>query len=96
MDKIKRKLETDLKSSQVGLEEIERSKRDLQEVLKKKDQELKIMAVKVEDEQSQASNLMKKLKELQVFKNKIFENFMIISNFMIVAKNRRVIRRTRE
>jgi hypothetical protein len=96
LDKIKRKLETDLKSSQVGLEEIERSKRDLQEVLKKKDQELKIMAVKVEDEQSQASNLMKKLKELQVFKNKIFENFMIISNFMIVAKNRRVIRRTRE
>ncbi len=70
MDKIKRKLETDLKSSQAGLEEIDRSKRDLQEVLKKKDQELKVMAVKVEDEQSQASNLMKKLKELQVCKIK--------------------------
>jgi hypothetical protein len=70
LDKIKRKLETDLKSSQAGLEEIDRSKRDLQEVLKKKDQELKVMAVKVEDEQSQASNLMKKLKELQVCKIK--------------------------
>ena len=68
MDKAKRKLETDLKAAQASSEEIERSKKDLQEGLKKRDQELKMMAAKVEDEQSQGSNLLKKLKEFQVRK----------------------------
>jgi hypothetical protein len=55
-----------LKSSQVGFEELERSKKDLEEGVKKRDQDLKVMTARVEDEQSQSANLMKKLKELQV------------------------------
>jgi hypothetical protein len=37
LDKAKRKLETDLKSSQVGFEELQRSKKDLEEGVKKRD-----------------------------------------------------------
>lgn len=48
------------------MEELERSRKDLEDNLRKKDQELKNLSSRVEDEQGQASNLQKKLKELQV------------------------------
>lgn len=72
MDKAKRKLEADLKASQAGLEEIDRSRKEMQEVLKKKDQELKMFAAKAEDDQNQSANLSKKLKELQVCSKHLF------------------------
>ncbi len=66
LDKVKRKLEGDLKAAQGGLEELERVRKDLEDGMKKKDQELKTVSSKVEEEQGQSLNLNKKLKELQV------------------------------
>ena len=96
MDKIKRKLETDLKASQLGLEEIDRIKKDLEEGLKKRDQELKLVTARVEEEQGQASNLMKKLKELQVIILLLVILKYFINVYHFLAKNRRIRRRIRK
>ena len=47
------------------MEDVERSKRELEETLKRKDQEIQQMGGRLEDEQGQASGLGKKIKELQ-------------------------------
>jgi peptidoglycan hydrolase CwlO-like protein len=59
-------LESDLKASQGSLEELDARRRELEEGLKKRDQDIKALGAKVEEEQGQAANLSKKLKELQV------------------------------
>jgi hypothetical protein len=66
LDKVKRKVEGDLKAAQGSLEELDRLKKDADEGIKKRDQDLKVLQAKVEDEQNQGANLSKKLKEFMV------------------------------
>jgi hypothetical protein len=55
-----------LKATQGSLEELDRVKRDLEEVLKKKEIEIKGFMSKVEEGDGKNAGLNKKLKELQV------------------------------
>jgi len=55
-----------LKATQGSLEELDRVKRDLEEVLKKKEIEIKGFMAKVEEGDGKNAGLNKKLKELQV------------------------------
>ena len=66
LDKVKRKLEADLKTTQGSVEELERIKKELEDNLKKKDQENHNLSAKVEDAGAQNNSLNKKLKDLQV------------------------------
>ncbi|CAF4595683.1 unnamed protein product, partial [Rotaria magnacalcarata] len=61
LDKSKRKLEVDLKTSQGNLEELDRARRELEENLKRKDQEIQQIGTRLEDEQGQAASLGKKI-----------------------------------
>ncbi len=55
-----------MKATQGSLEELDRVKRDLEEVLKKKELEIKGFMAKVEEGDGKNASLNKKLKELQV------------------------------
>ena len=69
------------------MEDLDRVKRDVEEALKKKEQELKAMTSKCEEGESKANNLNKKLKDLQVISSiyillSLFKNF-----FFFLDKN---------
>lgn len=66
VDKAKRKVEGDLKMTQETVEDLERVKRDLEELVRKKDQEINNLNGRLEDDASQISKLQKTIKELQV------------------------------
>ncbi len=55
-----------MKNYQASLDETSRAKKDLEDNLKKKDQELNNLVYKGEEDQAQIANLLKKIKDLQV------------------------------
>jgi hypothetical protein len=55
-----------VKNYQASLDETSRAKKDLEDNLKKKDQELNNLVYKGEEDQAQIANLLKKIKDLQV------------------------------
>lgn len=64
VEKSKRKLEGDLKSTQESVDDLERVKRDLEEQLRRKDGEIANMGVKNEEDQGIINQLQRKIKEL--------------------------------
>ena len=66
LEKTKRKLETDLKSSQENFNDIEKSKQELEDNIRKKDIELSKLNVRLEDESGLVAQLQRKIKDLQV------------------------------
>ena len=72
LDKAKRKLEADLKTTQGSVEELERIKKELEDNLKKKDQENHNLSSKIEDSTNQNNGLNKKIKDVQVSLKKRF------------------------
>ena len=66
LERTKRKLEGDLRLTQETVMDLENDKQRLEEKLKKHEFEYSQLATKLEDEQALASQLQKKIKELQV------------------------------
>ena len=66
MEKAKKKVEGDLKMTQETVEDLERVKRDLEELSRKKDGEISNLNGRLEDDASQIAKLQKTIKELQV------------------------------
>ena len=66
MEKAKRKVEGDLKMTQETVEDLERVKRDLEEMVRKKDGEINNLNGRLEDDASMIAKLQKTIKELQV------------------------------
>lgn len=69
VEKAKRKVEGDLKMTQETVEDLERVKRDMEELCRKKDNEINSLNGRLEDDASQIAKLQKTIKELQVCKN---------------------------
>merc|ERR1712025_247424 len=65
VDKERRKLEGELKLAQETVNEIERSKKELEATLARKDNELSSLTSKLEDEQSLVGKVQKSIKEHQ-------------------------------
>jgi chromosome segregation ATPase len=59
-------VEGDLKMTQETVEDLERVKRDLEELCRKKDNEINNLNGRLEDDASQIAKLQKTIKELQV------------------------------
>ncbi|CAL8237436.1 unnamed protein product, partial [Boreogadus saida] len=70
LERAKRKLEGDLKLAQESIMDLENDKQQSDEKLKKKDFETSHLLSKIEDEQSLGAQLQKKIKELQVEKQR--------------------------
>ena len=66
VEKAKRKVEGDLKMTQETVEDLERVKRDLEEMVRKKDGEINSLNGRLEDDAALIAKLQKTIKELQV------------------------------
>ena len=55
LDKVKRKLDSELKSAQTQIDEIDKAKRDIEEVLKRKESELANSLAKLDEEHAQVN-----------------------------------------
>merc|ERR1712227_426783 len=64
-DKSRRKLESEVKQTQETVDDLERIKRDLEDQMKRKDNELVNLNTKLEDEAGVVAGLQKRIKELQ-------------------------------
>ena len=71
VDKAKRKVEGDLKMTQETVEDLERVKRDLEELVRKKDGEINNLNGRLEDDANMIAKLQKTIKELQVSKKSL-------------------------
>lgn len=69
MEKAKRKVEGDLKMTQETVDDLERVKRDMEELIRKKDGEINNLNGRLEDDASMIAKLQKTIKELQVCTN---------------------------
>lgn len=66
LDRIKRKQEGDIRLNQETIMDLESDKQRVEEKLKKREFEFNQLASKLEDEESLAAQLQRKIKELQV------------------------------
>lgn len=66
VEKAKRKVEGDLKMTQETVEDLERVKREMEELVRKKDGEINGLNGRLEDDASMIAKLQKTIKELQV------------------------------
>merc|ERR1712121_539457 len=65
VEKLKRKIEGDLKLTQEAVADLERVKSELNQTITRKEKEISSMSAKIEDEQTLGSKYAKQLKELQ-------------------------------
>ncbi|KAB1265119.1 Myosin-13 [Camelus dromedarius] len=65
LERVKRKLEGDLKMSQESIMDLENDKQQAEEKLKKKESEISQLQTRIDDEQVHSLQLQKKIKELQ-------------------------------
>merc|ERR1712228_1058391 len=65
VEKLKRKIEGDLKLTQETVADLDRVKSELEQILQRKDKEISSMASKIEDEQTLGGKFVKQIKELQ-------------------------------
>merc|ERR1711923_109549 len=65
VEKIKRKVEGDLKLTQEAVADLERIKPELNQTVQRKEKELSSMGAKIEDEQTLGSKYSRQIKELQ-------------------------------
>merc|ERR1711883_45032 len=65
VEKLKRKIEGDLKLTQETVADLERVKSELEQIIQRKEKEISSMASKIEDEQTLGGKFVKQVKELQ-------------------------------
>merc|ERR1712154_134573 len=65
VEKIKRKIEGDLKLTQEAVSDLERVNAELSQTIQRKEKEVSSVAAKIEDEQTLGSKYSKQIKELQ-------------------------------
>merc|ERR1712027_164783 len=65
VEKLKRKIEGDLKLTQEAVADLERVRSELNQTITRKEKEISSMSAKIEDEQTLGSKYAKQLKELQ-------------------------------
>ena len=91
LDKTKRKLEGDLKTTLGSLKELEQVKYELEGILKKKDQEIHNLSSKVEDVIALSNGLNKKLKDMQVSLKSLKQSiFNALNNDVNLGKNSKI------
>merc|ERR1712242_235641 len=94
VEKIKRKVEGDLKLTQEAVSDLERIKSELGQTVQRKEKELASMAAKIEDEQTLGSKYAKQLKELQSRLEELDEELAIErQNRAKAEKNRSLLSR---
>lgn len=65
-DKLKRKIESDLKLAQSSIEAVERKTKEVEAAMQRKDKELGAMADKLEEEQAEVVKSQKQIKDMAV------------------------------
>lgn len=69
VEKAKRKVEGDLKMTQETVEDLERVKREMEELVRKKEGEINGLNGRLEDDAALIAKLQKTIKELQVLQS---------------------------
>ena len=76
VEKIKRKVEGDLKLTQEAVSDLERIKSELAQTVQRKEKELCSMSAKIEDEQTLGSKYSRQIKELQTRLEEVDEELL--------------------
>merc|ERR1711899_531780 len=77
VEKMKRKIEGDLKLTQEAVSDLERVKSELSQTIQRKEKEITSMSAKIEDEQTLAGKYSKQIKELQTRLEELDEELAI-------------------
>merc|ERR1739845_197574 len=77
VEKLKRKVEGDLKLTQEAVSDLERVKSELSQTVQRKEKELASMGAKIEDEQTLGGKYSKQIKELQTRLEELDEELAI-------------------
>merc|ERR1712112_83045 len=94
VEKLKRKVEGDLKLIQEAVSDLDRVKNELNQTVQRKEKELASMGAKIDDEQTLASKYSKQLKELQSRLEELDEELCIErQNRAKAEKNRSLLSR---
>merc|ERR1712223_1640982 len=94
VEKIKRKVEGDLKLTQEAVADLERIKSELGQTVQRKEKELSSMGAKIEDEQTLGSKYSRQIKELQGRLEELDEELVIErANRAKAEKNRSLLSR---
>ena len=94
MEKLKRKVEGDLKLTQEAVSELERVKNELNQTIQRKEKEINSMAAKTDDEQTLGGKYNKQVKELQSRLEELDEELVIErQNRAKAEKNRATLSR---
>merc|ERR1712045_572547 len=94
VQKIKRKVEGDLKLTQEAVSDLERIKSELSQTVQRKEKELASMGAKIEDEQTLGSKYSRQIKELQSRLEEVDEELAVErQNRAKAEKNRSLLSR---
>merc|ERR1719208_663230 len=94
VEKLKRKVEGDLKLTQEAVSDLERVRSELNQTIQRKEKELNSMGAKIDDEQTLASKYSKQIKELQTRLEELDEELCIErQNRAKAEKNRATLSR---
>merc|ERR1711976_971574 len=94
VEKIKRKIEGDLKLTQEAVSDLERVNAELSQTIQRKEKEVSSVAAKIEDEQTLGSKYSKQIKELQTRVDELDEEICVErGNRAKAEKNRSVLSR---
>merc|ERR1712029_49475 len=94
VEKIKRKVEGDLKLTQEAVSDLERIKSELSQTVQRKEKELASMSAKIEDEQTLGSKYGRQIKELQSRLEEVDEELAVErQNRAKAEKNRSLLSR---
>merc|ERR550534_1869693 len=91
VEKMKRKIEGDLKLTQEAVSDLERIKSELQQTLMRKEKELSSVGAKIEDEHTLGSKYTKQIKELQSRIDELEEELVVERQSRAKAEKNRAI-----
>merc|ERR550534_2542957 len=91
VEKMKRKIEGDLKLTQEAVSDLERIKSELQQTLMRKEKELSSVGAKIEDEHTLGSKYTKQIKELQGRIDELDEELVVERQSRAKAEKNRAI-----
>merc|ERR1711972_421564 len=94
VEKLKRKVEGDLKLTQEAVGDLERVKSELTQTVQRKEKELASMSAKIEDEQTLGGKYNKQIKELQTRLEELDEDLCVERQHRVKAeKNKSLLSR---
>merc|ERR1712218_692192 len=94
VEKLKRKVDGDLKLTQEAVSDLDRVKSELNQTIQRKEKEIASMSAKIEDEQTLAGKYSKQIKELQSRLEELDEELCIErQNRAKAEKNRSLLSR---